>query len=440
MGKKILIVDDEQGLLKVLSIAIKKEGFSPLEATSGQDALNLIKTESIDVIISDIKMPDYTGLDLLKEVKSRAPNTGFILLTAYASLDSAIIALRAGADDYLTKPFDLEELFIRLRMVLKKYDLQREAAYLRSLFIDDDKEIIGLNTGLSSITKKLQKASPTDASIILYGESGTGKELIAKLIHKWSKRSQKPLVTVNCATIPETLLESELFGHKKGAYTGADSDKEGFFKIADEGTIFLDEIGEISPLIQLKLLRALQEKEITPLGATSALKIDVRIIVATNKDLMKLVKQGKFREDLYYRINVVSIFIPSLGKRKEDIIPLAEYFVDRLSKKHGLKRKLSDSVKEYLKKREWKGNIRELENVLEKVVVLSGDENISLNDFEDETTLVKRFYGNTLDEIEKDAIEMTLKAMKYDKRKSAEVLGIDLSTLYRKLRKYGLSI
>ncbi|MGC9365445.1 MAG: sigma-54-dependent transcriptional regulator [bacterium] len=436
--EKILIVDDEESLIKVLSIAFKKHNYYVHEATSAKQALKILEQEPIDVVISDIKMPEVSGLDLLEKVKKNSPNTGFILLTAYASLDSAIKALRSGADDYLTKPFEVEELLIRMDKVMSKHRVQREADYLRSLFIKGGKKIVGLEDGLKEVADKLRKAAPVDATILLQGESGTGKELLAKLIHQWSSRNKGPLVTVNCAAIPETLLESELFGHKKGSFTGANADKEGLFKIADGGTIFLDEIGDVSPLIQVKLLRAIQEKEITPLGATSSIKIDVRIVVATNRDLKKMVDKNEFREDLFYRINVVPVYIPPLRERQQDIINLAEFFVDKFSKKHNLKKSLSAQAKRYLITRKWKGNVRELENVLEKVVVLGEQETITVSDFEEELKLNENYEIKTLDEIEKNAIIKTLQSFEYDKKKTAEMLGINLSTLYRKLKKYAI--
>ncbi len=437
MNKKVLIVDDEKGLLKVISLALSGEGFQTVECDSGKGAISLIENENFDIVVSDIKMPGKSGLDVLEIVKKYSPNTGFILLTAYASIESAVQALRFGADDYLMKPFDVNELVTRVRKVIEKYSLQREAQYFRNLFFDGNKKIIGLDTGLCTIIEKLKKIAPTDITITLFGETGTGKEMIAKLIHQWSPRRNKPMVTVNCAAIPETLLESELFGHKKGSFTSAHADKDGLFKIADGGTLFLDEIGEIPLSTQVKVLRALQEKEITPIGSSSTQKIDVRIIAATNRDLKKLVEANNFREDLYYRINVVSIEIPPLRKRREDILPLAEFFVGYFSRKHGLKRKLSSKSEKLLLSKMWKGNVRELENLIEKAVILSDEETINLEKFGEEPEK-ERFSSNTLDNMEREAVIKTLELCKGNKKRTAKILGIDLSTLYRKMKKYGV--
>lgn len=436
MNKKILIVDDEKGLLKVISMALSQEGFQTVECDSGSSAISMIENENFDIVISDIKMPKKSGIDVLEVVKKNSPNTGFILLTAYASIESAVQALRFGADDYLMKPFDVSELIARVRKTIEKYSIQREAQYFRNLFFDGNKKIIGLDSGLFSIIEKLKKVAPTDVTITLSGETGTGKEMIAKLIHQWSVRRNKPMVTVNCAAIPETLLESELFGHKKGSFTSAHADKDGLFKIADGGTLFLDEIGEIPVSTQVKVLRAIQEKEINPIGSTSSLKIDVRIIAATNRDLKKLLDAKKFREDLYYRINVVSVEIPPLRSRREDIIPIAEYFVGYFSRKHGLKRKLSSESQRFLLSKPWKGNIRELENFIEKAVILSDGETLNLGDFSEETGNENYGFGS-LDDIEREVIQKTLKLCKDNKNRTAIVLGIDVSTLYRKMKKYG---
>ncbi|MBN1619264.1 sigma-54-dependent Fis family transcriptional regulator [candidate division WOR-3 bacterium] len=437
MNKKVLIVDDEKGLLKVISLALSGEGFQTVECDSGKGAISLIENENFDIVISDIKMPGKSGLDVLEIVKKYSPNTGFILLTAYASIESAVQALRFGADDYLMKPFDVNELVTRVRKVIEKYSLQRETHYFRNLFFDGNKKIIGLDSGLFSIIEKLKKIAPTDVTITLFGETGTGKEMIAKLIHQWSPRRNKPMVTVNCAAIPETLLESELFGHKKGSFTSAHADKDGLFKIADGGTLFLDEIGEIPLLTQVKVLRALQEKEISPIGSSSTQKIDVRIIAATNRDLKKLVEAKNFREDLYYRINVVSIEIPPLRKRREDIVPLAEFFVGYFSRKHGLKRKLSSKSEKLLLSKMWKGNVRELENLIEKAVILSDEETINLEKFREEPEKEK-FSSSTLENMEREAVIKTLELCKGNKNRTAKILGIDLSTLYRKMKKYGV--
>lgn len=437
MSKKILIVDDEPGLLKIISLAIKENGYLSIEASSAEEALKFIETESIDAVISDIRMPGISGIDLLLKVKEYSPTTGFILLTAYASLDSAISALRAGADDYLTKPFEVEELLIRLNKTIKQYEIQRETSYLRKKFVIEEKKIIGLKGGLKTIYENIKKVAKTDATIMLYGESGTGKEVFAKIIHQISKRKNNAIVTINCAAIPETLLESELFGYKIGAYTGAVTDKDGLFKVADNGTLFLDEISEISQAIQVKMLRAIQEKEIIPLGATLPLKINVRIIVATNRNLKTLVENKSFREDLYYRINVVSIEIPPLRERREDIIPLAEYFLNRFSKKYGKKKNFSTKMLRYLVKEDWKGNVRELENYIEKAVIFSEGKEITIN-INDNFKKKKKFIGSTLADIEKETILKNLQLTNYDKKRTSEMLDIDLSTLYRKIKKYDL--
>ncbi|MBN1149877.1 sigma-54-dependent Fis family transcriptional regulator [candidate division WOR-3 bacterium] len=436
MSEKILIVDDETGLLKVVSMALSQEGFQTVECDSGVEAISKMEKENFDIVISDLKMPRLSGLELLEKVKRDSPNTGFILLSAYATLESAIQGLRLGADDYLQKPFDLSELITRVRSVIEKNSLRRETQYLRRRFTENEKQIIGLEGGLSLVTEKLKKVAPTDATVLLTGETGTGKDVIAKLIHKWSFRKNKSFIPVNCAAIPETLLERELFGHKKGSYTGAHEDKDGLFKIADGGTLFLDEIGDIPLSTQVKVLRAIQEKEINPLGSTASVKTDVRIIVATNRDLKKLVEENRFREDLYYRVNVINIEIPPLRFRKQDIVNLALYFTELFSKKHGIKRKLSKKSESFLVNKPWKGNVRELENLIEKAVILSEQEVINLYDFKEDLSEESGSFSGTLDVIERETIFKTLKACKNNKNKAAKILGIDVSTLYRKMKKY----
>ncbi|HID32711.1 MAG TPA: sigma-54-dependent Fis family transcriptional regulator [bacterium (Candidatus Stahlbacteria)] len=434
MAHRILIIDDEPSMIEWLKVALEEKDYEVVATTDPGEGLELLKSEVFDLIISDIRMPKIDGLRLLKRAKKIVPKVPLIFITAYGSLESAIAAIRSGARDYILKPFSINTLYKRI-----------DAALMKEELVEPSTMIVGKSKAIKEILSLIDRIAPTDATVLVTGESGVGKELVAREIHLRSPRAQGPFITVSCGALPETLLESELFGYKKGAFTGAHRDKLGLFKVADSGSFFLDEIGDAPPVIQMKLLRLLQEKEIVPLGDIDPVKVDVRIIAATNKDLQEEVRKGRFREDLYYRLNVVPIHIPPLRERKEDIIPLAEYFLKRYSlrTKSGLKR-LSRGAQELLLSYHWPGNVREVENIIERTVILSKGPIIREVEIEvpNETVKTKakrrtkRRKKGILREIEKKTIEKVLNEEKGDVAKAAKRLGIHRVTLYRMLKRW----
>ena len=423
-----------------LGIALKKEGYEVATAQSGRAALDLLNKENFDCAIVDIKMPRMSGTELLKKMKEHSPWMNVIMITAYSSFESAVKALRGGASDYITKPFKLDEIRHRLQKILEGERLRRENLYLRRELQLEEREIRGKSKEIREVLELVEKIAKTDSTVMIYGESGTGKELIAREIHRLSLRMEKPFVTINCAALPETLLESELFGHKKGSFTGAIRDKEGLFKVADKGTFFLDEVAETSPGIQVKLLRVLQEREIVPIGATQPIKVDVRLVASTNQDLEKAVQEKTFREDLYYRLNVVPIRVPPLRERRGDIPILVDHFVDLYCRKVGVRRKrMAEEAMELLERHDWPGNVRELENAMERAVILQDETVIGPLDLPAKVCQQKagRRPG-TLEDREKETILRILEETGGNKTQAAKILGIHPSTLYRKLKGYGI--
>jgi len=375
MQARILIVDDEENMRNTLAAVLKRQGYATETAASGEEAVSLAERAAFDLIITDLKMPDMDGIEVFRRVKVIQPDIAAIIITGYASLDSAIEAIRLGAYDYIVKPFKMEQLLLSIERTIEHLRLVRENRQMRreleeKFGLDN---IVGKSKKMLEIYKIVERVAPTDATVLLRGESGTGKELFARAIHYSSLRQEKPFVPVACGALPETLMESELFGHEKGAFTGAISQKRGLFEIADGGTLFLDEIGDLTPAIQMKLLRVLQEREFTRVGGTKPIKVDVRIICATNRNLEEMVEKGEFREDLYYRINVVPIFLPPLRERKEDIPLLVQHF---LAKYGASDKRIAPEAMELLMKYSWPGNVRELENVIERAVVLSEGDTI----------------------------------------------------------------
>jgi two-component system response regulator PilR (NtrC family) len=370
---RILVVDDERSMRELLSIVLKREGYEVLVADSGRSAIEMLQHESIDLLISDIRMPDLSGVDVLRAAKTADHDVLGIMITAFASTDTAIEAMRLGACDYLSKPFDIDLLKMKVREKIENRQLRQENVLLkRTLGLSHRfANIIGRSQSMLDVFKMIQTVARTNSTILLTGESGTGKGLVAQAVHFHSLRRDKPMVSLNCGAMPETLLESELFGHMRGAFTGAESNKKGLIEVAEKGTIFLDEIGETSPVVQVKLLRVLQERRFRRVGGLEELTADIRVIAATNRDLAKAVADGGFREDLYYRINVIPIVLPPLRGRREDIPLLAEHF---LAKYAGLMEKnvtaISHHAMELLLAHQWPGNIRELENVVERAVAL----------------------------------------------------------------------
>jgi DNA-binding NtrC family response regulator len=443
----ILVVEDEELMRSILRQLLEDEGYKVFTADSAETALEIFPSAGIDITLTDIKMSGMDGLELLSQIKAVDNEALVIVMTAYSSVDSAIVALRKGVYDYITKPFVNEDLLKTVRNALRTKELSRENLALRREL--DKKysfsEIIGTSDALQKVFNLVEKVADTTASILIQGESGTGKELIAKAIHFNSRRTDKPFLAINCGALPESLLESELFGHTKGSFTGATNDKKGLFRSADSGTLFLDEIGEMPLALQVKLLRALQEQEILPVGATSPVKFDTRIIAATNKNLEKEVAENNFREDLFYRLNVIEISLPPLRERREDIPLLVKHFAQKMAHRQKMNDKpISNEALKALINYTWQGNIRELENAIERAFILSGRE-ISLENLPPKVVAFTQSSFKmrdpeglrpTLEEIERRYILEVLKSVDDDKTNAANILGIDLSTLYRKIKKY----
>jgi two-component system response regulator PilR (NtrC family) len=373
MKRKILVVDDEKSMRDMLKILFEKEGFEAETAENGEEALRLVSEKVYDLVLSDIRMGKVSGLDLLREIKNQSNPPQVVLMTAYASTETAVEALKLGAVDYIIKPFDVNELLHRVKSAIEKKSLLEENIELRAELSKEEgfEGIIGNNQKMLEIYSLIQRIAPTNSTVLIQGESGTGKELIAKAIHYNSLRKNKPFISINCGGLPETLLESELFGYIKGAFTGAYASKRGLFDVAEGGSLFLDEIGDMTPLMQTKLLRAIQERKIRPVGSTSEHSIDVRLITATNKDLLALVKENSFREDLYYRINVIKIEVPPLRERKDDIPILLQHFIEKYSQMlRKAEPQISKEAVKILEEYNWPGNVRELENVVERALAL----------------------------------------------------------------------
>jgi two-component system response regulator HydG len=449
MKERILVVDDEQSHRIMLKAVLTKEGYDVSEADDGISAVKAVENESFDLILMDIRMTDMDGLEAMGQIKKMSPAIPIIMMTAYASIKTAVEALKSGAYDYLTKPLDIDELKILINKALEHYRLQEENVFLKERLADrfDFSKIIGKSRRMKELFENLSLIAPSDATILIYGESGTGKELVANAIHQNSLRAQKPFIKVSCAALPETLLESELFGHERGAFTGALARKAGRFQLADGGTLFLDEVNVMSSTTQVKLLRVLQEREFEPLGSTKTSHVDIRLITATNKELEAEVKEGRFREDLFYRLNVVPIHLPPLRERKEDIPLLAEHFFRLYQEKNkksmkGFLPKTIDTLMRY----DWQGNIRELENVIERAVLLCRSEYITPKDLPPplqgeevgEQSIISIPQGMTLEQVEKEAIIQTLEETGGNRTQTAQILGISRKTLQNKLKEYGL--
>jgi len=454
---KILVVDDEQSMREFLDIMLKKEGYKVSLASNGEEVLKYIGKDIFDLVLLDIRMPKMDGITVLRKIKSTSPETVVIMITAYASADTAIKAMKEGAYDYITKPFKIDEIKLIIKNALEKKHLQKENILLKQVvrerYVFDN--IIGQSPKMLALYDLLEKVAPTKTNVLITGESGTGKELVAKAIHFNSPRKEKPFVTLNCGAIPEALIESELFGHMKGAFTDAIATKKGLFEMADEGTIFLDEISELPLMMQVKLLRVLQNREFKRVGGTEDIHVDVRIIAATNKDLEKAVKEKRFREDLYYRLNVIQIKLPSLRERREDIPVLAAHFLKRYSEE--LNKNISSISPEALHlflNYEYPGNVRELQNIIERAVALGTDQELTahnLRTYLDEQIHTKKGMidldipneGIDLEKVVED-LERTLLLKALDKtrgikKKAAELLHINFRSMRYRLEKYGLN-
>jgi two-component system response regulator PilR (NtrC family) len=383
MSARILVVDDEKSLLEFLSLLFREEGYEVTVESSGTAALERTRQESFDLVLSDVMMPDLNGLELLREVKARDPRAAVVMMTAYSSTRSAIEAMKLGAADYVTKPFDVEELKVVVQRAIEKAALVDENVYLRRELGRkyEFANIVGKSARMQVIFALIERVAKTSSTVLLHGESGTGKELIARAIHFASPRAENRFLSINCGALPENLLESELFGHERGAFTGAVREKKGLFQEADHGTLFLDEIGEMTPAMQVKLLRAIQEKTVRKVGGNREEAVDARIIAATNQDLRERIARGGFREDLYYRINVIPIDLPPLRDRREDIPLLVDFFLEKYSAQMGFpKRRISVEALRLLEGYHWPGNVRELENLIERAIALSAGEAIATDD------------------------------------------------------------
>ena len=450
MSQKILVIDDETSILNTLEILLRGEGFEVVTQTSGNIALDSWDDLDPDIVLTDIRMPGFTGMDVLSAVRDKDPQVPVILMTAQASLQSAIEAVNRGAFYYLQKPFSNDDLLTLCRRAAENRVLKRENVQLKKEIKRRDTSRadrpIGSDSEFLEILELAETVAPTDSTVLITGESGTGKEVLARFIHRLSHREDGPFTSVNCGALPENLLESELFGHVKGSFTGAVKDKDGLLVAARGGTFFLDEIGEMSPSLQVKLLRAIQEREVVPVGSTRPVDIDVRIIAATNRDLEEEMRRGGFRSDLYYRLNVISLHMPPLRHRPDDIPLLAEHFLQRLAT-DGEELEIEDDAVERLRAYDWPGNVRELENALERAVVLAGGERIGLEHLPERVVepppqrlVADRAPANpTLEAIERAYVLWVLEAEEGNKARAAETLGIDPSTLYRKLNRYGVT-
>jgi two-component system response regulator HydG len=445
----VLVVDDESGILDTLRILLKTSGFDVEVALGGKAGLEAARRNDPDIILTDIRMPQVSGMDLLEAVRKQDPQKPVILMTAQAELRTAIEAVNRGAFYYILKPFSNDDLVAIVRRAAETRLLRTENQQLRREIRRRERRSAGRPLGRArpflDVLQLAEQVAPTDSTVLVLGESGTGKELVARYIHELSERSEGPFVSINCGALPETLLESELFGHVKGSFTGAVRDKEGLFTAAGGGTFFLDEIAEMSPSTQVKLLRVLQEREVLPVGGTEPIPVDVRVIAATNRDLDEEMRNGRFRSDLYYRLNVIALHLPPLRERPEDIPLLVEGCLERLAAERGQPpRRLSPPALEVLLAYDWPGNVRELENVLEHAALVSEAEEIPAEALPERARVRRaaplvseRAHPNpTLDAVERAYILWVLQSEGGNKTRAAEVLGIDPSTLYRKLSRY----
>lgn len=443
----ILVVDDEESMRDSCRQALLRDGNRVEAAEDGLKGLAMLEKESFDLVILDLKMPGMSGMEVLQKIKEEAPEVVVVVITGYATVESAVEAMKEGAYDYIPKPFTPDSLRIIVDRALERRKLSLENVLLRTELRGrlGEEVIVGKGAGMQKVEELVRQVAPTDSTVLISGETGTGKELVARAIHSQSNRRDKPFIVIDCGGLVESLFESELFGHIKGSFTGATETTYGRFEVANGGTVFLDEIGNISINIQAKLLRALQEKEITRVGSTQVIKVDVRIIAATNKDLLKCVSEQTFREDLFYRLSVVPIVLPPLRERREDIPLLANHFLRKYNEKREKSvTAISDGAMKVLTEYDWPGNVRELENVIERAVVLTGGGVIEPADLWYYEVGSKRATGSDADEVksltdaEREHIVRTLKMLNGQIGKASEALGIDRKTLRLKMRKYGI--
>jgi DNA-binding NtrC family response regulator len=452
---RFLIVDDHQSIRKLCMTVGASVGFDCMEAESGEAALACLENDSPDIILTDLMMPNMSGLEFLPRVKAVLPRTEIAIMTGHGSIETAVQAMKLGAYDYITKPFRVEELKLLLQRMAEKVSLVAENQFLRDR-VSTEMElngIVGSSNKIQDVMRMVARLKDTRTPVLITGESGTGKELVARAIHYRGLLAKRPFVAVDCGSLVPTLIESELFGYEKGAFTGALRSKEGLFQSANSGTIFLDEIGELSLEMQAKLLRVLQEKEVRPVGSNQQVKVDVRVVAATNRDLDVAQKEGKFRKDLYFRLNVVTLHLPPLRERRSDIPPLLHYFLDRFAPDKAIA--ISAAAMKCMLQYDWPGNVRELENCIERAVALGTQEMIDLHDLppavrqqQEEPAIAAPMLvqepsptSNTdLEELERDTIQRVFEQVQGDKARARKMLGISRATLYRKLKRYNIGI
>ncbi len=441
----LLIVEDDDEMRSYLQEELAERGYEVFGAAGGEEALERAAHADVDVVITDLMMPEMKGSELLEKMHARDRDLPIVIITAFGSIDSAVDAIKAGAYHYLAKPFRFEQLLATVEGALREKRLKDELRRLRDAFEERRFTIVAHSPSMKKVLDLIQRAAAAGTPVLLTGESGTGKELLARALHSESPRRTGPFLAVNCSAIPETLLESQLFGHRRGAFTDAREDRRGLFQEAGGGTILLDEIGDMPRSLQGKLLRVLQEKEVHPIGAPAPVQVDVRIVAATNRDLEVLVADGRFRNDLYYRLNVITIRVPALRERSEDLVPLVAHFLEKHGRRLGRSGcTLSSEAMDVLRRHPWPGNVRELENAIERALVLGRDDVLWVGDlpetFRSRATGAPRLDGQpvSLSEVEREYILKTLRAVRGNKAAAARVLGVDRKTLYRKLDLYGI--
>ncbi len=445
---KILLVDDEQSILTSLGSALEDEGYEVSGARSGESALKLLEKKQFDCILVDIWLPGMDGIQLLEKIKEQGIETPVVIISGHGTIESAVRATKLGAYDFLEKPLNLEKVILTIEHALELSHLSREYQRLKKELIEEE-ELTGVSKPIQELKATIEKIAPSEGWVLIQGENGTGKEVVAKAIHKKSLRKDAPFVAVNCAAIPSELIESELFGYEKGAFTGAETQRPGKFELADGGTLFFDEIGDMSPATQAKVLRVLQEQEFNRLGGSEPIRVDVRVIAATNKDLEQEIEKGNFRQDLYYRLNVIPIYIPPLRERKEDIPELVNHFLEVFCQKSRLRKKqIHPQVLEALMEYDWPGNVRELKNIVERMVILSSGDEITLKDLPPAIFYPKKalaMEASTQMELkqakevfERQFILQRLLEHNYNITLTAQSLGLDRTSLYRKMKKLGI--
>ena len=440
---KILVVDDDRSICKMIGSLLDMEGYEYKVVGRGEDALDVLRAEPIDIVISDIYMGDVSGLDVLEAARETSPDAEVVIMTAHGSVETAVRAVRSGAFDYISKPFAVEDILGVIRRIEEKEKLLRTSSAVSEMGEDfPDTGIIGTSRKMVAVYKKLARIAAIDAPVLIYGETGAGKELIANAIHENSDRAEAPFVVINCGALTETLLESELFGHERGAFTGAIGSRKGLFESAAGGTVFLDEISETSPAFQVKLLRVIQEHEIRRVGSNQTVRVNIRMLAATNRDLRDMMTEGQFREDLFHRLNVFAVSIPPLRERSEDIPVLASYYLKQYSEQYGSSASLLPEAVELMCRYQWPGNVRELKNVIERALTFSdtgmiGPGDLELGDSAAETEAVDT---GSLQTMEREHIVRILKETGGNKKKAAEILGIERRTLYNKAKRLNIDL